>query len=51
MEQSKKGFLPVSHGMRFSEKQCPSIANEQERMSKVPYASVAGSIMYAMICT
>ena len=51
MEQSKKGFLPMSHGMRFSDKQCPSIADEQKRMSKVPYASAVGSIMYAMICT
>ncbi|WVZ90430.1 hypothetical protein U9M48_036732 [Paspalum notatum var. saurae] len=51
MEQSKKGFLPMSHGMRFSEKQCPSSDEERERMSKVPYASAVGSIMYAMICT
>ena len=51
MEQSKKGFLPMSHGMRFSDKQCPLTADEQKRMSKVPYASVVGSIMYAMICT
>jgi hypothetical protein len=51
MEQSKKGFLPMSHGMRFSEKQCPSSDEERNRMSKVPYASALGSIMYAMICT
>jgi hypothetical protein len=51
MEQSKKGFLPMSHGMHFSTKQCPSTANERKRMSKVPYASAVGSIMYAMICT
>jgi hypothetical protein len=51
MEQSKKGFLPMSHGMRFSEKQCPSTPHERERMSKIPYASAIGSIMYAMICT
>jgi ATP-binding cassette subfamily B (MDR/TAP) protein 1 len=51
MEQSKKGFLPMSHGMRFSEKQCPLTAEERECMSKVPYASAIGSIMYAMICT
>ena len=51
MEQSKKGFLPVSHGIRFSEKQCHSTVDERERMSKVPYASAIGSIMYAMICT
>ena len=41
----------MSHGMRFSEKQCPSTTDERERMSKVPYASAIGSIMYAMICT
>jgi hypothetical protein len=51
MEQSKKRFLPMSHGMRFNEKQCPSTAKEWEHMSKVPYASAIGSIMYAMICT
>ena len=51
MEQSKKGFLPMSHGMRFSDKQCPLTTNERKRMSKVPYASAVGSIMYAMICT
>ena len=51
MEQSKKGFLPMSHSMCFSDKQCPSTADERKRMSKVPYASVVGSIMYAMICT
>jgi hypothetical protein len=51
MEQSKKGFLPVSHGTHLSQKQCPATTNEQERMSKVPYASAIGSIMYAMIST
>jgi hypothetical protein len=51
MEQSKKGFLPVSHGIHLSQKQCPAAANERERMSKVPYASAIGSIRYAMIST
>ena len=41
----------MSHGMRFSDKQCPSTADERKHMSKVPYASAVGSIMYAMICT
>ena len=27
------------------------MSDEQERMSRVPYASAIGSIMYAMICT
>lgn len=51
MEQSKKGFLPMSHGMHLSKTQCPSTADEWECMSKVPYASAIGSIMYAMIST
>jgi len=41
----------MSHGMRFSDKQCPSSDEERKCMSKVPYASAIGSIMYAMICT
>ena len=48
MEQSKRGFLPMSHGMCFSDKECPSSDEERKCMSKVPYASTIGSIMYAM---
>ena len=48
---SKKGYLPMSHGISLSKKQCPSTPDELERMSKIPYASAIGSIMYAMICT
>ena len=51
MEQSKKGFLPMSHGIHLSKTQCPTTTDERERMSKVPYASAIGSIMYAMIST
>jgi len=51
MEQSKRGFLPMSHGMCFSDKQCPSINEERKHMSKVPYTSAIGSILYVMICT
>jgi hypothetical protein len=28
MEQSKKGFLPMSHGIHLSQKQCPATTNE-----------------------
>jgi len=51
MEEAKKGFLPMSHGIHLSKTQCPSTANERDRMSRVPYASAIGSIMYAMIST
>ena len=51
MEETKKGFLPISHGAHLSKTQCPSTADEQDSICKVPYASAIGSIMYAMIST
>jgi hypothetical protein len=51
MQDSKKDFLPMSHGITLSKKQCPTDLDEQERMRVIPYASAIGSIMYAMICT
>ncbi|KAK8624593.1 hypothetical protein V6N13_089485 [Hibiscus sabdariffa] len=51
MEESKRGFLPIRHGISLSKEMCPSMPQERERMSQIPYASAIGSIMYAMICT
>jgi hypothetical protein len=51
MQDSKKDFLPMSHGISLSKKQCPLEHDEQERMREIPYASIIGSIMYAMLCT
>ncbi|KAG8492989.1 hypothetical protein CXB51_012658 [Gossypium anomalum] len=51
MEESKRGFLPMRHGISLSKEICPSTPQERERMSKIPYASTIGSIMYAMLCT
>ncbi|KAK8546396.1 hypothetical protein V6N12_027183 [Hibiscus sabdariffa] len=51
MEESKRGFLPMRHGISLSKEMCPSTPQERERMSQIPYASTIGSIMYAMICT
>ncbi|KAG8485641.1 hypothetical protein CXB51_018879 [Gossypium anomalum] len=50
MEESKRGFLPMRHGISLSKEICPSTPQERERMSKIPYASAIGSIMYAMLC-
>ena len=30
---------------------CPTAREEKENMAKVPYSSVIGSLMYAMVCT
>ena len=49
MDNSKKGFIPMSQGIHLSRGQCPSSSEERERMSRIPYASAIGSIMYAMM--
>jgi hypothetical protein len=51
MEDSKKDFLPMSHGITLSKKQCHLAPDKQERMSVIPYASDIRSIMYGMLCT
>ena len=51
MENSKRGLIPFRHGIHLSKKICPSTPEEIERMSKIPYASAMGSLMYAMLCT
>ena len=51
MQDSKRGFLPMSHGIKLSKSQCPTTKDERERIDKITYASAIGSIMYAMLCT
>jgi len=51
MKDSKRGFLPMGHGITLSKTHCPTTPKNTERMSKIPYASAVGSIMYAMMCT
>ena len=50
MQDSKKGFLPFRHGISLTKDQCPKTPVEIENMKAVPYASVVGSLMYAMFC-
>ncbi|XP_070028757.1 secreted RxLR effector protein 161-like [Nicotiana sylvestris] len=51
MHDSKKGFLPFRHGISLSKDQSPKTDEEIEKMKVVPYGSVVGSLMYAMLCT
>ena len=46
-----KGFLPVLQGVKLSQIQSPTTAEDREKMKVIPYASAIGSIMYAMLCT
>ena len=51
MENSKRGLVSFKHGIHLSKKMCPSTPEEIKCMSKIPYASIIGSLMYAMLCT
>ena len=51
IQDSKRGFLPMSHGISLSKTQCPMTHDERDCMSKIPYSSATRSIMYAMLCT
>ena len=51
MDQAKKGFLHVLQGVKLSQTQSPTMAEDRKRMKVIPYARVIGSIKYAMLCT
>ena len=51
MEGSKKGFVLFRVGISLSSNQCPKTQAEIERMRGIPYTSIVGSLMYAMLCT
>jgi hypothetical protein len=48
---SKRGLITMRYGVSLSEKMSSETLEERERMSKIPYASAIGSIMYVMLCT
>ena len=50
MENSKRGFFLMRHGIKMSKKQSPKTDEELKRRSNIPYASVVGSIQYAVQC-
>ena len=43
--------VPIPVGTKLSIDDCPKSPSEVEDMSSVPYASVIGSLMYAMVYT
>ena len=51
MHDSKPVKVPVPIDVRLSAEQCPKTQKEEEDMSRVPYASAVGSLMYALVCT
>jgi hypothetical protein len=51
MQECKPVKVPIPVGVKLSADHCPKTHEEEEDMSRVPYASAAGSLMYAMVCT
>ena len=51
MQDSKPMDTPIDKSLSLSHDMCPKTPKEKEKMSKVPYASAVGSLMYAMMCT
>ena len=50
MDQSKE-FLHVLQGVKLSETQIPTTAEDRKRMKVMPSATVIGSIEYVVMCT
>ena len=42
---------PLTNLFKLSTRQCPSTKEEVEDISKVPYASAVGCLMYVMVYT
>jgi hypothetical protein len=51
MQECKPVKVPIHVGVKLSVDQCPKTQEEEEDMSRVPYVSAVGILMYAMVCT
>ncbi|KAL5776892.1 hypothetical protein ACOSP7_009818 [Xanthoceras sorbifolium] len=49
MPNAKKGNLPSRHGVHLSKEQCPKTPQEIEDIRRIPYASVIGNLIYAIL--
>ena len=50
MSKAKAVCSPLATHLKLSSKQCPTSEKDKKEMSKVFYAFVVGSLMYAMVC-
>ena len=51
MQDCKPIDTPMTKSETLSQRLCPKTSEENEQMSKVPYLSAVGSLMYAMMYT
>ncbi|KAL0288712.1 UNVERIFIED_CONTAM: hypothetical protein Sangu_2645000, partial [Sesamum angustifolium] len=48
IENSKRGFLPMRHGVKLSKTQSPKTDEENRKMCGIPYTSDVGSIQHVV---
>ena len=51
MHDANSVNTPIAPHFKLSSSHCPSNDEEFEYMSRVPYSSVFGSLMYVMVCS
>ena len=51
MKKAKPASTPLAAHFKLSKRDCPQSKEKKLEMSKIPYASDFGSLMYAMVCT
>ena len=51
MQNVKPVSTPLSNHFKLLKDMCPKTREEIDYMSRIPYSSAAGSLMYAMLCT
>jgi hypothetical protein len=51
MQNAKQISTPLANHLELNKKMCPKAWEEIEYISRVPYSSTVGSLMYAMVST
>jgi hypothetical protein len=51
MQDCKSIDTPIAKDKGLSLRMCPKTPDEKTQMKKIPYSSVVGSLMYALMCT
>ena len=49
MSDAKGASTPLASHFKLSKKLCPQTKSEEEHMVRIPYTSVVGSVMYAVV--
>ena len=50
MQNAKPVSTPLAIHLKLRKEMCPETQEEIDYISKIPYSSAVGSLMYAMVC-